>query len=42
MTEKFLKVDLHCHILPERWPDLKEVRLFYFRWTFVIFSVETA
>ena len=19
------KVDLHCHILPERWPDLKEV-----------------
>ncbi len=20
------KVDFHCHILPERWPDLKEVR----------------
>ena len=19
------KVDLHCHILPKRWPDLKEV-----------------
>lgn len=24
MSNKFLKVDLHCHILPERWPDLKE------------------
>lgn len=21
------KVDLHCHILPKRWPDLKEVCL---------------
>lgn len=19
------KVDIHCHILPKRWPDLKEV-----------------
>lgn len=24
MSGSFLKVDLHCHILPERWPDLKE------------------
>lgn len=22
---KGFKVDLHCHILPKRWPDLKEV-----------------
>lgn len=21
-----IKVDIHNHILPERWPDLKEVR----------------
>ena len=23
--EKRLKIDIHNHILPERWPDLKEV-----------------
>ena len=23
------KIDLHCHILPKRWPDLKEVSLSY-------------
>ena len=26
---KGFKVDLHCHILPKRWPDLKEVWLSY-------------
>ena len=25
MAGKQLKVDIHNHILPERWPDLKEV-----------------
>lgn len=25
------KVDIHCHILPKRWPDLKEVSLWEFR-----------
>lgn len=24
LLSKYLKVDLHCHILPKRWPDLKE------------------
>lgn len=24
-STKVFKVDLHCHILPKRWPDLKEV-----------------
>ena len=26
LTTSRFKVDLHCHILPKRWPDLKEVR----------------
>ena len=25
--QRHFKVDLHCHILPKRWPDLKEVRM---------------
>ena len=30
MTTKQLKVDIHNHILPERWPDLKEVSLYVY------------
>jgi aminocarboxymuconate-semialdehyde decarboxylase len=25
-VERALKIDLHCHILPKQWADLKEVR----------------
>lgn len=30
-AKKWLKIDLHNHILPETWPDLKEVRVFPLR-----------
>ena len=31
---KRLKLDIHNHILPETWPDLKEVSFSYARYTF--------
>jgi hypothetical protein len=26
VDERVLRVDIHTHILPQEWPDLKEVR----------------
>ena len=35
-----LKIDVHCHILPHDWPDLKQVAMFFcialYEWKFIL------